>query len=122
MSSLGHRDAGHAIRMATMMLPRLIERGEALVLGLRGESSWEPETITGSVRDWLQAPRDSDAVAIDLRTPGECVLAHADVLCRMRYARDLVDFTVRDLVCDGPAMGEPRVVETLARFAEEHRA
>ncbi len=108
-------DAAHSIGVATKVLEQLILGGVEDVIGLRVETG-DQEPITGSIRDWLRTP---DAIAIDLRTPGEAVIAHADVLCRMRYARDRVDFTVSQLVCDGPAMHD--VAPALEDFAQEHR-
>ena len=108
-------DAAQSVAIATKVLEQLIVQGVEDVIGLRIESG-DREPITGSIRDWLRTP---DAVAIDLRTPGEAVLAHQGVLCRMRYARDRVDFTVRDIVCDGPAMYD--VVPALEDFAKDHQ-
>jgi hypothetical protein len=110
----------HSVGVATKVLEQLIARGVSDVIGLRVETG-DQETITGSVRDWLRTPGHQGAIAIDLRTPGEAVLAHSDVMCRMRYARDRVDFTVRDLVCDGPAMHQPALVAALESFVQEHR-
>jgi len=104
-----------AVDAATTLLPHLIAAHVKDVIGLRVGSGAQ-ERIVGPIQEWLDAP---DAVAIDLRTPGEAVIAHADVLCRMRYARDRVDFTVSDLVCDGPAMHD--VAPALEHFAKEHR-
>ena len=104
-----------AVDAATMLLPHLIAAEFNDVIGLRAASGAQ-EKIVGPISEWLRTP---DAVAIDLRTPGEAVIAHQGVLCRMRYARDRVDFTVRDLVCDGPAMHE--VVAVLEDFAKDHR-
>ncbi|MGE5180441.1 MAG: hypothetical protein ACM31C_00180 [Acidobacteriota bacterium] len=111
-------DAAHSIGIATKVLEQLIARGVADVIGLRIETG-DQERIRGSIREWLGTPGYADAIAIDLRTPGEAVLAHADVLCRVRYARDRVDFTVTHLACDGPAMHD--VAPALEHFAKEHR-
>jgi hypothetical protein len=99
----------------------LIERGITAAIGLRIErGEHREEMISGSIASWLAT--GGDAIAIDLRTPGEAVLAHRDVLCRMRYVRDRVDFTVHDVVRDGPAMHHADVVAAIDRFAEEHRS
>ncbi len=104
-----------AVDAATTLLPRLIAAEVNDVIGLHVASGAQ-EKIVGPIREWLRKP---DAVAIDLRTPGEAVIAHQGVLCRMRYARDLVDFTITDLVCDGPAMHD--VAPALEHFAKGHR-
>ena len=104
-----------AVDAATMLLPHLIAADFKDVIGLRVASGAQ-EKIIGPINEWLRKP---DAVAIDMRTPGEAVIAHQGVMCRMRYARDLVDFTVSELVVDGPAMHD--VAAALEHFAKEHR-
>ena len=124
MNAVIDRDPARTVAVATKMLEQLIGRGVADAVGLcfqNGELEWRQERITGPIREWLRTPGYADAIAIDLRTPGEAVLAHSDVLCRMRYARDRIDFTVHDLVCDGPAMHQPGLVATLEHFVQEHR-
>ncbi len=116
------RDAVSAVGAATVVLRSLIAQRVEDKIGLRvvrGSSSWQQELITGSIREWLGVPGYADSIAIDLRKRGEAVLSHADVLCRVRYERDRVDFTVTDLVCDGPAMHD--VAPALEHFAKEHR-